>query len=87
MERYTSARKRAVKAALSVLGGAGILTGTLTGFGLTLQRDANGQVVPVVIQAPRSASADCQGPPPRPDLDNCGNPLPTPTPSPTPTSD
>jgi hypothetical protein len=76
MNRYTrTSRARAIGKSVLVM--LAVVAPTL-GFAVSMQPQ-NSNLVSIGA-AP--AYADCEGPPPRPDLDNCGNPLPTPTPTP-----
>lgn len=71
MERYAKERTILRAALVTLAVGAPIL-------GLTVSVQP-GTFIPITIEAPHPVAADCEGPPPRPDLDGCGDPLPTPT--------
>ncbi len=76
MKRYSRTRALGRSTLLMLAVAAPML-----GFAVSAQ---NGVPALTIGDIPKSY-ADCEGPPPRPDWDACGNPLPTATPTATPT--
>jgi hypothetical protein len=83
MNKYrTGQRSRIVRTAIVTLTlGASVWGAALVG-GQPSAQSLGSNALNAFTQLERVVQADCEGPPPRPDLDNCGNPLPTPTPTP-----